>query len=104
MVAKIRVLQNTEYGGTYTGISSQIRTKLRDWAIGQARAGCYSQAAMSSNDSKTLYRAAQNHGEQVLRMSCIQFHLLTFQFVVIPHGKRDLSSLPEVGEAAVQIS
>ena len=38
-----------------TGISSQIRTKLRDWAIWQARAGCYSQAALSSNDSKTLY-------------------------------------------------
>ena len=33
-----------------TGISSQIRTKLRDWA----RAGCYSQAALPSNDSKTL--------------------------------------------------
>ena len=39
-----------------TGISSEIRTKLRDWAIWQARAGCYSQAALSSNDSKTLYR------------------------------------------------
>ena len=51
-----------------------------------------------------LYRVAQNHGKQVLRMSCIKFHLPTFQFVVIPHGKRDLSSLPEVGEAAVQIS
>ena len=38
-----------------TGILSQIRTKLRDWAIGQAGAGCYSQAALSSNDSKTLY-------------------------------------------------
>ena len=38
----------------YTGISSQIRTKLRDWAVWQARAGCYSQAATSSNDSKTL--------------------------------------------------
>ena len=38
-----------------TGISSEIRTKLRDWAIWQARAGCYSQAALSSNDSKTLY-------------------------------------------------
>ena len=32
-----------------------MRTKLRDWAIWQARAGCYSQAALSSNDSKTLY-------------------------------------------------
>ena len=37
-----------------TGISNQIRTKFRDWAIWQARAGCYSQAALSSNDLKTL--------------------------------------------------
>ena len=28
---------------------------MRDWAIWQARAGCYSQAAVSSNDSKTRY-------------------------------------------------
>ena len=39
----------------FTGISSEIRTKLRDWAVWQARAGCYFQAALSSNDSKTLY-------------------------------------------------
>ena len=38
-----------------TGISTQIRSKLRDWAVWQARAGLYSQAALSSNDSKTLY-------------------------------------------------
>ena len=38
-----------------TGISSLIRTKLREWAVWQARAGFYSRAAMSSNDSKTLY-------------------------------------------------
>ena len=37
-----------------TGISSEIRTKLRDLAVWQARDGCYSQAALSSNDSKTL--------------------------------------------------
>ena len=37
-----------------TGISSLIRTKLREWAVWQARAGFYSRAAMSSNDSKTL--------------------------------------------------
>ena len=37
-----------------TGISSEIGTKLRDWAVWQARGGCYSQAALSSNDSKTL--------------------------------------------------
>ena len=40
-----------------TWISSQIRTKLPDWAIWQARAGCFSQAALSLNDSKTLYVA-----------------------------------------------
>ena len=34
---------------------SEIRTKLCDWAVGQAGAGCYSQAASSSNGSKTLY-------------------------------------------------
>ena len=50
-----------------------------------------------------MYRVGQNHGKQVLRISCIKFHLLTFQFVVISHGKIDLSSLPEAGEAAVQI-
>ena len=38
-----------------TGILSEIGTKLRDWAVGQAGAGCYSQAALSSNDSKTRY-------------------------------------------------
>ena len=34
---------------------SEIGTKLRDWAVGQAGGSCYSQAALSSNDSKTLY-------------------------------------------------
>ena len=38
-----------------TRFSSEIGTKLRDWAVEQAGAGCYSQAAMSSNDSKTRY-------------------------------------------------
>ena len=38
-----------------TGFSSEIGTKLRDWAVGQAGGSCYSRAAMSSNDSKTLY-------------------------------------------------
>ena len=36
----------------YTGILSEIRTKLRDWAIWQGRAGFYNQAALSS---KRLY-------------------------------------------------
>ena len=47
-----------------------------------------------------LYRVAQNLSKQVLRISYTKFHLISFQFVVIPHGKRDLSSLPE---AAVHI-
>jgi len=51
-----------------------------------------------------LYRVAQNHGKQVLRISPIKFHFPIIQFVVIPHGQRDLSSLPWTEEAAVQIS
>ena len=51
-----------------------------------------------------VYRVAQNHGKQVLRISPIKFHFPIIQFVVIPHGQRDLSSLPWTGEAAVQIS
>ena len=39
----------------YTGFLSEIGTKLRDWAVGQAGGSCYSRAALSSNDSKTLY-------------------------------------------------
>ena len=39
----------------YTGFLSEIGTKLRDWAVGQAWGSCYSWAASSSNDSKTLY-------------------------------------------------
>ena len=39
----------------FTGISRQIGTKMPDWAGGQAEAGCYSGAALSSNDSKTSY-------------------------------------------------
>ena len=38
----------------FTGFSSEIGYKLRDWAVGQAGGSCYSQAALSSNDSKTL--------------------------------------------------
>ena len=36
-----------------TGFSSEIGTKLRDWADGHVGGSCYSQAALSSNDSKT---------------------------------------------------
>ena len=43
-----------------TGFSSQIWTKLRDWAVGQAWGSYYSWAALSSNDSKTLYRDGLN--------------------------------------------
>ena len=38
---------------TNTGILSHLGAKLRDWADRQAEAGCYSWAALSSNDSKT---------------------------------------------------
>ena len=39
----------------WTGFSSEIGTKLRDWAVGQAGGSCYSWAALSSSDSKTRY-------------------------------------------------
>ena len=40
---------------SHTGFSSQIGTKFRDWAVGQAGGSCYSWAALSSKDSKTRY-------------------------------------------------
>ena len=45
---------NIMRGHSHTGFSSQIGTKLRDWAVGQSWGSCYSWAALSSNDSKTL--------------------------------------------------
>ena len=36
-----------------TGFSSEIGTKLRDWAVGHSEGRSYSWAAVSSNDSKT---------------------------------------------------
>ena len=44
----------TESHTQLTGFSSEIGTKLHDWAVRQAGGSCYSQAALSSNDSKTL--------------------------------------------------
>ena len=41
-------------GRMSTGFSSEIGTKLRESAVGQAGGSCYSRAALSSNDSKTL--------------------------------------------------
>ena len=46
-----------------TGFSSQIGTKLHDWAVGQAWGSCYSWAALSSNDLKTLYSDGIDVGE-----------------------------------------
>ena len=53
---------------------------------------------------ETKHRVSQNHGKQVWRVTHTKFHLPITQFVVIPHGQRDLSSLPWLGGAAVQIS
>ena len=44
----------------FTGISSYLGAKLRDWAVWHCavwpvQAGCYSLAALSSNHSKTRY-------------------------------------------------
>ena len=51
-----------------------------------------------------LYRVKQNLGKQVLRIPCPKFRSPSSSFVVFLHGQRDLSSLPWIGGAAVQIS
>ena len=56
------------YDVHYTGFSSEIGTKLRDWAVGQAGGSCYSRAALSSNDSKTLY---SHHEHQIVVSSIL---------------------------------
>ena len=56
---RARQVSNTGFLQGFTGFSSQIGTKLRDWAVGQAEAGFYSQAALSSNDVKTRYNVHQ---------------------------------------------
>ena len=43
-----------EFTPWYTRFSREIGTKLRESAVGQAGGCCYSRAALSSNDSKTL--------------------------------------------------
>ena len=48
-------LKSARNVGIFTGFSSEIGTKLRASAVGQAGGSCYSRAALSSNDSKTLY-------------------------------------------------
>ena len=45
-----------------------------------------------------------NLGKQVLKIPCPKFHYPSSSFVVFIHGQRDLSSLPWIGGAAVQIS
>ena len=50
----ISLMKFPELVVSITGFSSEMGTKLRDWAIGQAWGSCYSWAALSSNDSKTL--------------------------------------------------
>ena len=84
-----------------TGFSSEIGTKLRDWAVGQAGGSCYSWAALSSNDSKTLYTELRPVGLEVVwhfcpwmraRVNRKQFTLLrasTDRSAKQPLGQRD---------------
>ena len=76
----------------FTGFSSQIGTKLRDLAIWQAKAGCYSRAAMSSNDSKTLY-IHHNVAIRPARIFNLYLYLgdtliMYLYFFVMPHDRR----------------
>ena len=62
----------------FTGFLSEIGTKLRDWAVGQAGGSCYSRAALSSNDSKTRYKILLDHivlrDLHVKHAFVVQFH------------------------------
>ena len=55
------------------GIMNQISTKLRDWAVWQANAGCYSQAALSSIDSKTLYASYGSYRSPIAYVHGLRF-------------------------------
>ena len=63
-----------------TGFSSEIGTKLRESAVGQAGGSCYSRAALSSNDSKTLYAPMKTYVESRTPMPRIKgraVHMVT---------------------------
>ena len=49
---------NLEGNKGNTGFLSQLRAKLRDWAVRPVGAGCYPRAALSLIDSKTLYEVS----------------------------------------------
>ena len=59
---------------------------------------------INGNQVSTFYRVKQNLGKQVLRIPCPKFCSPSSSFVVFIHEQRDLSSLPWIGGAAVQIS
>ena len=44
-----------------TGFLSLLRAKLRDGAVWPVRGGCYTWAALASNDSKTRYIISEYH-------------------------------------------
>ena len=64
---------NSDIVSDFTGFSSEIGTKLRGWAVGQAGGSCCSQAALSSNDSKTLYFAFTLYGDKSKRGSYVTY-------------------------------
>ena len=88
----LRARVEGRYGNT--AFLSEIGTKLRDWAVGQAGGSCYSQAALSSNDSKTLY--VGDIAPQDDHIRCILFcqqlfifcHSVTFCRLSIPWNNR----------------
>ena len=45
-------------------VLESLKAKLRDWAVRPVRPGCYSWAALSLIDKKTLYSACAQYGPQ----------------------------------------
>ena len=73
--------------------------------LGALFGGMYLAKGMGRKDNSfVVYKVKQNLGKQVLRIPCPKFRSPSSSFVVFIHGQRDLSSLPWIGGAAVQIS
>ena len=87
----------------YLLIASNHLIKGHIWEFKFSRC-VYLEIAIMSYMTLLVYRVKQNLGKQVLRIPCPKFRSPSSSFVVFIHGQRDLSSLPWIGGAAVQIS
>ena len=70
---EILILSHFVHTDGNTGITSQMGTKLRDFAVGQAVAGCYSWTALSS--SQKTQRPGTTVSKKFDLLICSQTHI-----------------------------